>query len=165
MKDKGFVIGVFVSAAVLLVGGVYGALALSGSTGVEVVETADAKVEIAEKMYEFGEVELEGGKVVKVFEVKNKGEGELTLANFATSCMCTTARVKTPEGESADFGMHTKSRWVGKIGPGETGEVVVTFDPAFHGPSGRGAITRIVKFETNDPLNREIELMMQGKVI
>ena len=165
MKDKKFVIGVFVVTALLLAGGVYAAMNLSASPGAVVEQVLEAKANIVERAADFGEVPLDGGNVVKVFTVENTGEGELTLANFTTSCMCTTVKVKTAAGESIDFGMHTKSKWQGKISPGEKGEVVVTFDPAFHGPSGKGSITRMVKFETNDSDNQEIELMMTGKVI
>ena len=165
MKDKNFVIGVFAVVGLLLVGGMYAAITLSGSSGAAVEQVVGSEIAFLEKTADFGEVALDGGNVVKSFVVENIGESELVLANFSTSCMCTTVKLKTGEGESVEFGMHTKSKWQGKIAPGEKGEVIITFDPAYHGPSGKGAITRIVKFETNDSDNREMEFMLTGKVI
>ena len=52
-----------------------------------------------------------------------------------------------------------KENWVR-----ETAEVKVIFDPAFHGPQGRGAFTRIVKFQTSDPARRSVELTLTGVV-
>ena len=135
------------------------ATVLSSSSG------GSGRLELAEKTHDWGEIPINGGKVEKVFGLTNAGEGELELANLATSCMCTTVVVKTRAGESPAFGMHEQSTWKARLEAGETAEMRVVFDPAYHGPSGKGAVTRVVKFETSDPGNRQVELWLKGKVI
>ena len=151
---------------ILLALGVWGATRLA-QTETKALSATDGagKVELGEAKYDFGEVTLNGGKVEKVFMVKNGGSGELTLGSVSTSCMCTTAQVEMNGSVSPVFGMHDKTGWQGKLGRGETAAVKVIFDPAFHGPGGKGAITRIVKLQTNDPARRSIELTLTGKVI
>ena len=163
--NKKFIGGVVGGTLILLALGMWGATRLA-QTEAQVLSATDGagQVELGEKKYDFGEVTLNGGKIEKVFAVKNSGDGELTLGNVSTSCMCTTAQVKTSEDVSPVFGMHDKTGWQGKLGPGETAEVKVIFDPAFHGPQGRGAITRIVKFQTSDPARRSVELTLTGVV-
>ena len=163
--DKKFVIGVVVISALVLGGGMWAALRLPAVNGVAIEETGEAKAEIAIKAQEFGEVPLKGGNVMKSYAVKNVGTAPLLVANMGTSCMCTTVQLKTRDGTSPKFAMHQKSEWKGTIAPGESGEVEVVFDPAFHGPTGLGDISRMIKFETNDPNNRNVELTLVGKVI
>ena len=166
MNQK-FVIGVVGVTVLVLVAGVVAALkwpankatVLSSSSG------GSGRLELAEKTHDWGDIPINGGKVEKVFEIKNSGEGMLELANFNTSCMCTTAVVKTRAGESPALGMHEQSTWKARLEAGETAEIEVIFDPAFHGPTGKGAVTRVVKFETSDPKNKQVELWLNGKVI
>jgi len=49
--------------------------------------------------------------------------------------------------------------------PGEQAQVEVVFDPAFHGPSGLGSITRQVVMDTSDPDRSRLEFSMRGLVV
>jgi len=79
--------------------------------------------------------------------------------------MCTTAQLKTSEGTSKKFGMHESSTDVVKVKPGETAELIIEYDPAFHGPSGVGQITRIITMDTNDGKNSTLTFNLTGNVV
>ncbi|OGY18043.1 MAG: hypothetical protein A2784_05015 [Candidatus Chisholmbacteria bacterium RIFCSPHIGHO2_01_FULL_48_12] len=157
-----FIIGVIGVTVLVLVLGAVAAVKWSASSA---SLAGGGKLQLVEKTHDWGDIPINGGKVEKVFEVVNDSETALELANFATSCMCTTVVVKTKEGESPAFGMHEQSAWKGRVEPGETAAVKVVFDPAYHGPSGKGVMTRVVSFETSDPDNKKVELWLKGKVI
>ena len=161
--ERKFVIGVIGITIILLTLGVVVAMKWPGNR-IGVSQGEGTQLELKDRRYDWGEIPINGGKVEKVFEVKNVGKAVLELANFVTSCDCTTVEVKTAKEVSPVFGMHTRSAWKGEVAAGETAEIKVVFDPAFHGPAGKGAVTRVVKFETNDDKNREIELLLTGKV-
>ena len=63
-------------------------------------------------VHDFGEIKEDGGKVTTSFAFENKGNKEVTVTNIAVSCGCTTPSY--PEEA---------------IAPGDTGRIVVTFDP------------------------------------
>ena len=164
--NKKFLVGVIGATVLVLAAGVGLAAKMSGPAILSSSSSiSGGKVEVAQTNYDFGTVPINGGKVERVYEVKNVGEEELKLSGMGTSCMCTTAQVVINGEKSPAFGMHDPSKWVGTVQPGETAEVVVIFDPAFHGPSGKGVINRIIKFTTSDPNKREVELSLNGKVI
>jgi len=79
--------------------------------------------------------------------------------------MCTTAQLKTPEVISKKFVMHESSSDVIEVKPGETAELIVEFDPAFHGPSGVGLVTRTITMDTNDTKNSKLTFNLAGNVV
>ncbi|MEK7085631.1 MAG: DUF1573 domain-containing protein [Patescibacteria group bacterium] len=104
--------------------------------------------------FDWGDVNIEGGNVDKTFKFKNDGDKDLIIKSAGTSCMCTTAEVKLPDGTlSPKFGMHEKIIWGGIVKPGEEFEVKVVFDPLAHGPDGVGPIQRTVFIETSSEIN------------
>lgn len=166
MNQK-FVIGVVGVTMLVLVAGVVVAVKWPANKA-EVLSSSEGgsgRLQMEEKTHDWGEIPINGGKVEKVFRLTNTGEGELELANLATSCMCTTVVVSTKAGESPAFGMHEQSTWKARLETGETAEMRVVFDPAYHGPTGKGTVTRVVSFETSDPANKQVELWLKGKVI
>ena len=142
-----------------------GAWVLSRPVGIEVEKSDQAKVEVTEKTYDWGEIKINGGNVQKVFLIKNTGVGILKLSGVSTSCMCTTAQVIIDGKGSPFFAMHQKSSWVGEIPVGKEAELKIVFDPAFHGPSGIGAMTRQIEIETNDMDNPKLEFVLKGNVV
>jgi hypothetical protein len=104
---------------------------------------------------------MKDGIVTKEFEIKNTGNQTLKLFNVSTSCMCTTAKF---EGSPEIFGMHTKSNSVKEVAPHQSTKLQVIFDPAFHGPSGIGPITRQVSVQTNDPDHTELDFTLTAMV-
>ncbi len=158
------IVSLVVGATVLLlIGGVV--LASRAPSPPRIETTAQAQAEIQESTHDWGTITLTGGVVHKSFMIKNSGSSPLQLANIKTSCMCTEAKVIINGQQSPYFGMHSNSSWLGELEPGQEAELVVTFDPAFHGPSGTGQITRIVSVETNDQNNSNLEFSLSANVI
>jgi len=73
--------------------------------------------------------------------------------------------LKTSSQTSPKFKMHEKSSYVFEVNPGETAELIVEFDPAFHGPSGVGPITRTITMNTNDTKNSTLTFNLTGNVV
>jgi hypothetical protein len=157
-----FVLVIAISTIVLISIGVW-----LGSTmqKPEVVVSVESKVEIPETFYNWGTINLNNGTVNKTFIIKNSGTKPLQLHDVNTSCMCTTAQITIAGQASPQFGMHQKSAWVGEIPPNQEAQLLVTFDPAFHGPSGIGAITRQVTVKTNDQKNPELTFNLAAQVV
>lgn len=78
--------------------------------------------------------------------------------------MCTTAQLIIGDTKSPEFGMHSKSAYVMEVPGGETAELKVVFDPAFHGPNGVGPINRQITVETNDPSSPVLNFMLTAMV-
>jgi len=124
------------------------------------------KIEIVSLEYNAGTVSMADGLVKHTYEIKNTGEGDLKIKSIWTSCMCTTVRLRIGDKLSPEFNMHSNnSLWSEKIAPGETGYLEVVFDPAFHGPGGTGPVARAVYISTNDPDNKDTELLLLADVI
>lgn len=145
-KDMKILIGSIVFTFVLIIGfAVWQAKKPQSQT---TVNTAVLGVTATPEFYNLGNVAINGGLVTREYEVKNTSDKTLKLSRIATSCMCTTAKVKMGESESRFFGMEMsgdRNPQVSlEIKPGETGKVTVQFDPAAHGPTGVGPFDRIV---------------------
>lgn len=150
------------SVAILILGAVFTSRTSSPVLG----ESTNANVEIQEPLtHDWGEIDINGGNVERVFNFKNTGQDPLQLTNFKTSCMCTEVQVTIDGEESPIFGMHTRSAWKGTVEPGGEGLIRVVFDPLYHGPAATGPITRLVSFETNDADNQTVELRLSGNVV
>jgi archaellum component FlaG (FlaF/FlaG flagellin family) len=163
MKDNKFIISIVAVSFIILAAGIFFVSRMEESP--KVIASQDAKAKVEKKEYDWGEIKLNGGDVKKTFTIKNTGTDTLQLVNVKTSCMCTTARVKINGESSPFFGMHAKSSWLGEVAPGEKAELEVIFDPAYHGPSGVGPITREVVVETNDAKNKIITFKLEANVV
>ena len=126
---------------------------------------SNAKAVVEQSSYDWGDIDINGGKAVYQFTVENQGTDDLKLTSIKTSCACTTAQVIIDGVKSPYFGMHTSSSWIGAVKPGETAVVEVVFDPLFHGPTGTGPVERLISIETNDAQNSALELILTGNVI
>ena len=167
--DKKFIIFI-----IILTLGIIGlAIFVSGfssttTTKATVSKTAGAKISVDHSSKKVGNIPYGGGNLIHVFPIKNAGTKDLEIANIATSCMCTKAYLKQGDNKSEGFGMKgmsASSSWKGIIKPEETAEIIVDFDPTYHGPQGIGSITRMVSFETNDPDNPYVEVSFEGEVV
>lgn len=160
--DNKLIISTIIFTLFLIGGGVW-----LGSTmqKQEIVVSDASKVLIAENQHDWGTIPINGGVVTKTFEIQSNGNQALQLHDINTSCMCTTAQITISEQPSPLFGMHQKSAWVGEVAPGQTALLTVNFDPAYHGPSGIGDITRQVKVSTNDPNNPELIFNLTAQVV
>jgi len=166
IKGKGpdkFVVGIVIVTVLILGLAVFFGIRMGATTQV----TADAEVAMSvdSNKYDWGTIDLGGGIVSKSFAIENKGSTSLKLYDIKTSCMCTTAQLKTPESTSEKYGMHEKSTDVFEVKPGETAELIVEFDPAFHGPSGVGPINRTITMSTNDAKNPTLSFNLTANVV
>lgn len=164
MNEKRLIIILTTITTVILFGGIY---ILSSTTNTpQVAKTQNAKAYVAlPTSYDWGNIPYGGGVVQKIFTIKNSGTETLKLFNVKTSCHCTKAYVTVNGSSSPNFGMDSLSSWTGEVEPGKEAELTVVFDPAYHGPSGIGPITRFVSVETNDRANSKITFTLTGKVV
>lgn len=90
------------------------------------------QVELSASEYDFGTIPNDKA-VSQTFELRNVGRGKLEILGVSTSCGCTTAELSKRQ-----------------LGPGETAELTVTYDPLAHdGATGR--FMRIVYIRSDDP--------------
>lgn len=160
--DK-FIIGIVVVTVLILGIAVFFGTRMGATPQV----TADSQVSVSvdSNKYDWGTIDYDKGIVSKNFEIKNTSDIALKLYNVKTSCMCTTAQLKTSDVTSKKFQMHESSSDVIEVKPGETAELIVEFDPAFHGPSGVGPITRTITMSTNDTKNSTLTFNLTGNVV
>lgn len=165
-KAKGvdsFLIGIVLTTLVLLGGVVYFGAQMGATT--EVLASTEVETQVDEMRHDWGTIDINGGIVSKTFTIENSGTEPLQLYDVQTSCMCTTAQLKTKDNSSKKFGMHEKTRSIFEVAPGETAELIIEFDPNFHGPSGVGPISRTVTISTNDANNPGLAFQLSANVI
>lgn len=163
MNEKKILVSLVV-ATLLLIGG--GAFFLMKTMTAEPISASESvKVAAVERNFDWGEIRINGGNATKTFLIKNDGTDNLKLYNIKTSCTCTKAQVEIEGVKSPLFSMHSTSSWRGEVLPGREAKLTVIFDPAFHGPSGIGPITRLVSVDTNDPRNLKLEFNLTAKVV
>lgn len=138
---------------------------LSSTSKSSISKTQNAKAEVLETSFAWGEIAYEGPKATKTFKIKNSGAETLKLSNVKTSCTCTSAQIVIDNQKSPLFSMHGTSNWIGEVPVGKEAELMVIFDQQFHGPSGVGPIERIISVETNDAQNSKLEFNLKGNVV
>jgi len=162
MNEKKLFIALIIGT-ILLLGGSVAVLSSSGTSAITV--TQNAKVEIQEKTFDWGQIEYNGPKASKTFVINNSGSETLKLFNIKTSCTCTSAQLITVDKKSPLFAMHGGSSWVGEVAPGKEAKLEIVFDQTFHGPSGVGPIQRFITVETNAADNPKLEFNLKGNVV
>ncbi|MBI4193015.1 MAG: DUF1573 domain-containing protein [Candidatus Colwellbacteria bacterium] len=105
---------------------------------------------VSDTAHDMGSVSMKNGTVSYTVALTNAGAKSAKISSMYTSCMCTTATLKTKSGTSPAVGMPGHGA-VPKldmtIEPNETAEVAVVFDPAAHGPTGIGPVERVIVIE------------------
>ncbi len=101
------------------------------------------KLVVPERVHDFGVI-TDDKKVRTEFVFRNEGKGTLVINNIRTTCGCTT-----PELEKKEYA------------PGESGQIVVYYDP--HNRSGpqNGTVT----IESNDPDNPRLPLTIKANIV
>lgn len=158
-----FVIGTIAVTVIIL----FGAIFLAVKTGGTVSVPIDTQVSLAtsDTKFDWGEIDINGGMAIKDFEIKNNGTSVLKLYNVKTSCTCTTAQLKSDSITSPKFSMHDKGPYVFDIKPGESANLIVEFDPLFHGPSGTGPVSRTITMSSNDPNSPTLSYLLTANVV
>lgn len=163
MNDKKLIIGFIVLTLLILGGGIF--VLSSTSVSPKITASQNAKAQVDQKTFDWGNIPYSGGNATKTFTIRNTGTDVLKLTGVKTSCTCTKAQVTINGNNSPYFSMHSTSAWVGEIGPGKEAQLTVIFDPAFHGPSGVGPVERLISVETNDSNNPSLEFSLKGVVV
>lgn len=163
VNDKKIIIGFIALTLLILGGGVY--ILSATSTSVKTTSSQNAKVEVDQKTFDWGNIPYSGGNATKTFTIKNTGTDTLKLTSIKTSCDCTKAQIAIDGKTSPYFSMHSTSSWVGEVASGKEAQLTVIFDPAFHGPTGVGPVERLISLETNDIQNPKIEFSLKGVVV
>lgn len=110
--------------------------------------------------YDFGDIDIFGGKVSADFLLKNEGNEDVEIISGITSCACT-------EGKIGDmkFGMHGQTGGRVVIPASGQEKLTAVFDPLAHGQDGTGKITRQLMLKTNSTETPEIEVRLNGNVV
>jgi len=109
-------------------------------------------ISLDKQSHDFGTISMAKGKVSTAFTLTNVSSSSVQTSKLYTSCMCTTANFIQDGKGTEEFGMpgHGFLKPMERtITPGETVQIIITFDPAAHGPAGVGKITRAVRLETD----------------
>ena len=98
---------------------------------------------VVERMnHDFGEI-LQGAEITHTFRFQNAGDQLLEISRLRSSCGCTAALLTTR-----------------RLEPGSMGELQLIFNSQ----GFRGAVQKMVTFETNDPKHSAVTFTLQGKV-
>lgn len=111
--------------------------------------------------YDFGRISMAKGKVSKTFLLKNESGSPTLIKKMYTSCMCTSAILKTASQNFGPVGMpgHLPVPSINLVvSPGEEFQIETIFDPAAHGPAGIGPIERSVIIESDDFVPKELTI-------
>lgn len=159
MKNTIIVASIAIFVIGLLLWGKIGSSRPTESTSLATGSTS-ANVSEQIPVYDFGPVSMMRGNVEHEFTVTNTTDADLTITKIETTCMCTRAVLKLPDGkEMGPFGMpgHGFSSSLNAVvRPGEKLAIRAIFDPAAHGPAGIGKVERAVILETsNGPITMQ----------
>lgn len=147
IKNVFFTLGVF---ALIIVGLILMTQAAGTPPASSQVNSSVLKAE--ETAFDFGTISMSKGTVSHGFSVLNGDSQAVELTKLYTSCMCTQAVLKIADQTFGPFGMpgHGVVPAVNQTLPaGDKAAIEVIFDPAAHGPSGVGKISRSVSLETS----------------
>ena len=112
--------------------------------------TSGSQIVVEPEFYDLGTV-IYGEVARHSFNVNNTGDEPLEILRLSTSCGCTQAAMKDDQAV---------------IAPGETAEMVVSFDPAVHqDDTDLGELTRVVYIRTNDASQPETEVTIKANVV
>lgn len=162
-KSNLLIVGIVLVTLFAIIGTVF-AFSYTNNTP-EIAASSQVGVKTQQTSHDWGTIAMDDGKVEKVFTITNTGSETLKLHNAQTSCSCTYVQLIRGENKSPKYGMHTKSRYVLEVPPKETAQAKVVFDPAFHGPSGVGVITRQATIKTNSQAQPEVTFVTSANVV
>ncbi len=114
-------------------------------------------------IYDFGNIDINGGIVSKTFKFENTDSKSLAIYEATTSCGCTTGEIRLGSKNYGPFGMHNQTKQTIEIPPQSTFEVTISYDPLFHGPSDLGPRQRTLFLFSSAAADGEVVRNYEGK--
>ena len=107
-------------------------------------------IKVSPDTYDLGTV-IYGDVPERIFKITNTGNEPLEILKLSTSCGCTKASVAEEDKI---------------IAPGDSIDMLVTFDPAVHKDNiDLGELVRVIYIKTNDQNQSEVEVEITANVI
>ncbi len=153
---KKYIILASLVAVILVVVGV----SASTSNNEEAAVTVASSLVLATDSYDFGTIDIFGGKVATDFTLKNTGTEDVQVLSAVTSCMCTTGVI-----DDLQFSMHGSTGDVITVPAGGEKTLTAVYDPLAHGPNGTGRITRELMLETNSTETPDLRARIAANVV
>lgn len=151
-----YIIGVGIIAVILILASSY----LPVGTDKPVVVRVASAITVIEPSYDFGDIDIFGGKVRTTYTLRNGGTEDVTVLRAQTSCMCTEGVIG-----GLSFGMHESDVKNIIIPAGGEQTLIAIFDPLAHGPNGTGKITRELKLTTNSSETPLVQVKFSANVV
>lgn len=150
-----YIIGVIIFTIIFL----FALFNFSNTQNQKLTKVASA-VTVVESSYDFGEIDIFGGKVSTTYTLRNEGTEDIRILSGTTSCACTEGKIG-----GLEFSMHKSSGEYVIIEAGKEEMLTAIFDPLAHGPSGVGKIKREMYLKTNSTITPEIKVTFTADVI
>jgi len=163
MKTKTIIIwvlAIFALLVLLMWAGSKNMSSQSSNNPISINETGN-QLTVPKKLYNFGTISMKNGLVDHIFKVTNSSNKDIYVKSIYTSCSCTTAYIKTANGEKGPFGMEGMGYLSSAdeiIKAGESRNIKVVYNPNAHGPAGVGAIERFIMLTDNSGKTLQLEI-------
>lgn len=89
-------------------------------------------------VYDFGDIDIQGGVVSKTFSFQNTDSKPLYIYEAVTSCGCTQGEITVSGKNYGPFGMQNLEMTPIVVPAESDFEVTINYDPLFHGPNDLG---------------------------
>ena len=138
MNQKRVIIAIVLTIVVALVAAV--------AVGYAALPQAGGQIELSATELDFGTIP-NTGPVSHVFQVRNAGDSPLEISGVSTSCVCTTAEIRSQQ-----------------MAAGESTDLTVTYNPLAH-DGATGEFVRLVYIRSDDPETPEANLTIRVTVV
>ncbi len=167
--EKKIIIGVIVSSFLLILVSYFfikGSSLFSKSSDIKIItykkeDKEKPKVSYINNFKDLGIMKVSEERSAD-FIIKNTGQKNLQLFNISSSCGCTVGKIIIDKKESKEFGMHSRSDYVGEVLPGQQAIVKVIYRP--YVMPIYGVVEREVYVTTNDPENERLVFKVKAFV-
>jgi hypothetical protein len=120
------------------------------NTNEELDKIEGPSIKVDPDVHDLGTV-IYGDVPERIFKITNLGNEILEISKLSTSCGCTKASLAEEDKI---------------IAPGDSVDMLVTFDPAVHkDDSDLGDLVRVIYIKTNDPDQSEVEVEITANVV
>ena len=116
-----------------------------------------------ELVFDFGDIDINGGVVSKTFAFENTGTQTLAIYEANTSCGCTKGAIEINQQTFGPFGMQNSIKEAIEVLPSEKFNVTINYDPLFHGPNDLGDRQRTLFLFTSAKADGETVRIFTGK--